>query len=532
MANEQIASTAAKTAGKTKAFSIPLAIFSALGIAVAITAGSYTALCAFVASSNTIWPGISVLGQDLGGLTVSQAAERLDAVVPDLKADLYLYNRAVGPTVHSGEPDLSIPLRDLGLDLDTTQIAREAYEVNAKDASFFSQGWQYLTGEGLLEYRAAMGLPSAKKIEQSQKAAEALSYPVTTFDYTVSNDILSVRKSIDGRAVHPQDVRRKLDTILSDVSPLTFDIPYDIVTADPVDTQKIRDEIFLPTKNAYYDKSIGDVAVGQHGIDFNPEKLSEMLELAEQGDVVTLPLTITTPKITRAQMKEVLFRDVLGEASTPLTGGSARINNVRLASNAINGTVINAGEVFSYNATTGQRTVAKGYQAAPAYVNGLTVDEIGGGVCQPSSTLYLATLRSNLQITERYAHRYIPSYIDPGMDATVSWGGPDYKFTNNTDYPVKISAYTSNGRLYVKLIGTNVTGRYVKMTYKLISTTGYKTVYRKDSSLPSGTVYSTPYTGYKYQTYRNVYSADGTLLSSNFEATSNYKSRDRIIIQN
>ncbi|RAZ93300.1 hydrolase, partial [Klebsiella oxytoca] len=79
----------------------------------------------------------------------------------------------------------------------------------------------------------------------------------------------------------------------------------------------------------------------------------------------------------------------------------------------------------SYNETVGQRTTAKGYKPAPAYVKGETVDEIGGGVCQPSSTLYLACLRANLEITERYAHRYVPAYIGKGMDATVSWGGPD-----------------------------------------------------------------------------------------------------------
>lgn len=85
---------------------------------------------------------------------------------------------------------------------------------------------------------------------------------------------------------------------------------------------------------------------------------------------------------------------------------------------------MNSGDVFSYNDVVGQRTAARGYQAAPAYVQGETVDEIGGGICQTSSTLYLACLRSNLEITERYAHRYVPAYITAGMDATVSWGGP------------------------------------------------------------------------------------------------------------
>ena len=74
-------------------------------------------------------------------------------------------------------------------------------------------------------------------------------------------------------------------------------------------------------------------------------------------------------------LEDVLFRDVLGECRTHVSGTSARINNVKLSSAAFNGVVLNSGEVFSYNGTVGERTAAKGYQAAPAYVQGETVDE-------------------------------------------------------------------------------------------------------------------------------------------------------------
>ena len=237
------------------------------------------------------------------------------------------------------------------------------------------------------------------------------------------------------------------------------------------------------------------------------------------------------PHVTAAELKEVLFRDVLGQCRTHVSGTSARINNVKLSAAACNGVVLNTGDVFSYNAITGQRTPAKGYQAAPAYVGGETVDEVGGGVCQTSSTIYYACLRANLEITERYAHRYVPAYIDWGMDATVSWGGPDYKFTNNTDYPIKIVATYSGGYLTVKILGTNVDGTYAKMTNEVLSKTNWETVYKDDETLPAGTekVTTTPYTGYKVKSYRNVYSADGKLISSTYEATSDYKVRNKVI---
>ena len=130
-----------------------------------------------------------------------------------------------------------------------------------------------------------------------------------------------------------------------------------------------------------------------------------------------------------------------------------------------------------------------------------------------------------MQITERSPHRYVPAYIPPGMDATVSWGGPDYKFTNNTPYPIIIKTKYSDGYLTVQLIGTKTNN---------ISSTQWKTEYRTDRSLPKGTqkVEVTPYTGKTYKTYRNIYDGNGKLISSKFEATSVYKVRNQVIARN
>ena len=194
---------------------------------------------------------------------------------------------------------------------------------------------------------------------------------------------------------------------------------------------------------------------------------------------------------------------------------------------------MNAGDVFSYNETVGKRTAEAGFQPAPAYVKGETVDEIGGGICQVSSTLYYACLRGNLAITERYAHRYVPAYIDWGMDATVSWGGPDYKFTNDTLYPIKIETAYEGGWLTVRLLGTNVDGIYAKMTNEVLSRTDWETEYVEDEAIAPGAeeVKTTPYTGYKVKSYRHVYDKDGNLLSSAFEADSNYKVRNKVILR-
>ena len=138
-----------------------------------------------------------------------------------------------------------------------------------------------------------------------------------------------------------------------------------------------------------------------------------------------------------------------------------------------------------------------------------------------------------MEITERTAHRYVSSYIKNGLDATVSWGTLDYKFRNNTDYPIKIVTTTNDGKITVMLYGTKVDDSYVVMTSKEYEPTGFNVVYQDTPDLPAGTeeVKQTAYSGCKVKTYRNVYAGDGTLISSTDEAFSHYKSRDKIILR-
>ncbi|MCQ2363833.1 MAG: VanW family protein, partial [Acidaminococcaceae bacterium] len=188
----------------------------------------------------------------------------------------------------------------------------------------------------------------------------------------------------------------------------------------------------------------------------------------------------------------------------------------------------------SYNGVVGQRTEARGYLPAPAYVAGETVDELGGGVCQPSSTLYLACLLADMEIVERTNHRYVPAYIDWGMDATVSWGTLDYKFSNNTPYPVKIVTTYENNYLTVKLLGTNDTGKHAAMTNKVISETPWETIYVDDPTMAPGSpdvVKTTPYVGYKVEAYHTIYDADGKVISQHLESVNNYKVRNKVVLR-
>ncbi len=146
----------------------------------------------------------------------------------------------------------------------------------------------------------------------------------------------------------------------------------------------------------------------------------------------------------------------LATYETHTTNQAVRNKNVFLAAEAINGRIIMPGEIFSYNETVGKRTKEKGYGEAGAYLNGEVVNEIGGGVCQVSTTTYNAVFRAGLRSIERTSHTFAPSYVTPGLDATVSWGGPDYKFINDTPYPIGIKAHYESRKVTVSIFGVPV----------------------------------------------------------------------------
>ncbi|MEG0565983.1 MAG: VanW family protein, partial [Hungatella sp.] len=181
----------------------------------------------------------------------------------------------------------------------------------------------------------------------------------------------------------------------------------------------------------------------QNGKILNQEQLSKDMTaaLADKNfrSVLIAQGTVVAPEITEAQAKELY--QVIGTKTTTTTANSDRNTNVQLAANALNGLIVQPGEEFSFNSTTGNRTLERGYKPAGAYVNGVLVEEPGGGVCQVSSTLYNAVVFAGLTTTERHAHSYEPSYITPGEDAMVSYdgyAGPDMRFVNNSKDAIAI----------------------------------------------------------------------------------------------
>lgn len=140
-------------------------------------------------------------------------------------------------------------------------------------------------------------------------------------------------------------------------------------------------------------------------------------------------------------------------ASTDVYGGRNRVNNINIATKAINGVIIRPGQEFSYNKVVGERNEENGFKEADSFLKGETVKTIGGGICQVSSTLFMEIKKfSKIVITEHHKHSREVKYGKNGADATVSWGTKDFKFKNELGYPIKIIAKVSEGRISVRLI--------------------------------------------------------------------------------
>lgn len=262
--------------------------------------------------------------------------------------------------------------------------------------------------------------------------------------------------------------------------------------------------------------------------------ISDALEKKEFNRVIPVVTTVVQPEFDEETAREKY--KTVSTFTTNSSANSKRNTNLKLACRAINGTVLKPGEEFSFNTVVGQRTEEKGYQAAAAYNNGEVVQEIGGGVCQVSTTLYNAVLRAGLKTTTRRSHTYEPSYVTPGMDATVSYGGPDYKFVNNSSTAIGIRASYSDQVVTVSIYAIPILEEGVKYTLKstkLKDTDVPAPTYEEDQTLqPEVEKVKSEGSQGSYWETRLIVTKDGETISDEVDHNTTYKGHAPVILRN
>ena len=283
------------------------------------------------------------------------------------------------------------------------------------------------------------------------------------------------------------------------------------------DFEKIYGELAVEPANAEYDEYF-TVIPEVLGCRFDVTEAKKLWNDAVPGQKIFIPLDITEPEVTAEMLRSRLFCDRLGSQTTYYTWSTDdRINNIKLAASKLNGFIMLPGETFSYNETIGQRTEEAGFKTASAYSDGQVVEAIGGGICQVSSTLYCASMFAQMKTVSRTNHYFKVDYLDYGLDATVSWTSPDFKFRNDREYPVKITAWCDDETqsLTIEIWGTDTDGTFVTLRHS------QEPVYDEE--------WTDVLIGYTVITYRDIYDADSNYLDTRAEPGGVYYFHDENI---
>ena len=365
---------------------------------------------------------------------------------------------------------------------------------------------------------------------------------VIDYNYSIEDAELVVTKGTKGVKVNTdklkQDIVQEIESrniaeIINNEENVVIKIEANETDPAPIDVNELYNKVYREPVDAYYETEPFKLYPEVDGIKFaiSLEETEKIISDKTKEEYI-IPLTITKANKTVNDIGTEAFPYEISKYSTKYdVSNTNRSQNLKLASDKINGTVLMPGEEFSYNQVVGKRTVEAGYKNAKIYSNGQVVDGLGGGICQISSTLYNAVLLADLEITERRNHYFKTSYVPAGRDATVVWGSIDFKFKNTRTYPIKIESKVSSGIAEFKIHGIKEEKEYdIKILPVVTQTIPYGTQEIIDPTLMQGTkrTIQTGSSGCKVTTYVEK-SLDGITVSKEAISSDSYKALTQIV---
>lgn len=428
-------------------------------------------------TSNTFAQGIYVDGVPIGGLTMNQARNLLHQQMTQS-------SRALAIDVQVDQFAWRITETDVPFQRNTETVLAQAYAIGRQDSTQTLSG-----GTTPLEYR----------YQHRMQAAKTGAYFYTEVTYDKSH----VRAFVENVSAYVN--RSPVNAMVA-----TFDFSTRAFTFTEDQAGALLDS------QALYDQIISLLDSGDH-----------------TGSISMTTQTLT-PDVTRVELMNSFAR--ITTFSTETTQDANRNTNIDLACRAVSGTVLMPGDTFSFNQATGQRTAEKGYLPAAAIAGGTTVDEIAGGVCQVSGTLFNAAAMADMTIIERTPHTWPSNYVEKGQDATVNWPNLDFKFRNDSSGPIFILAHYANRVCTVEIYGVTLgAGVSIQLETEVTSTTPppAEPAYTQNPALTPGTsnVLKKARTGYTVDTYR-VYLHNGQVTRRELLCTSTYRMIQELIEYN
>ena len=463
---------------------------------VLLLAGAVTAAGYMVTSSTTILPNLYVGGVFVGGMDKESAKSAIEASGWDEKAKTPL------TVTLMGRMEIEIAQYASGA-MHTVDEAADAAYAYGHTGSWYANLFDYVKSYlRPTEVNSASIVYNEEYIRtQCEKGIKSLEEELGDGSYEIDKEN-SLLCMVKGAGELKFDLADMTAVIIDALGDGKTEMDYDYITSTPKmpDFQKIHDDLAAEPADAYFsDDGKFTVIDDVEGCDFDVTEAETIWKDAEPAADVEIPIKLTFPEVTGDYLRSLLYRDVLGTMTTYFPKSNEnRISNIQLACSKIEGTILYPGDVFSYNDALGERTEEAGFKMAGAYSNGEVVEELGGGICQVSSTLYSAMLYAyRVNTVQRVPHYFPVDYLEKGYDATVSWPKPDFKFRNDTDYPIKIVTHCNaeEKSLTIEIMGTNLDGTYIQLT--------------KDTYSYNNEKYPWIMEGYGVQMHRLVFDANG-----------------------
>lgn len=472
--------------------------------------------------------GIYISNIDVSKLTKNELEQKMKEITTEMSARKIVlkYN----------ELETAINLEDINIEYNLDDITAQAYNIG-RDSNIFVNNFA-IVKSAIFKTNLQMDINYNEELidKKIEEMSASLPGAVEEYAYYIEGEELVLTKGKPGLAIEKEKLKKQIKEAIYKINKNAeiINVPVKNKEPDAIDMEKIHEEIYKEPVDAYITQNPTTVHPNVNGVNFaiSVEEANKLLE--EDKEEYRIPLKITVANKTISDLGEEAFPDVLGTFTTRYDATNKnRSNNIALATQKINGTVILPGETFSYNKTVGRRTKAAGFKEAGAYAGGKVIQEVGGGICQVSSTLYNAVVYANLEIVERSNHCFESSYVAAGRDATVSWGTLDFKFKNNRQYPVRIEASANSGVNKITIKGIKEEKEYeIVIQSKVTSVIQTPIQYQESSDMEEGEekIIQYGHNGCTSVTYK-ITKLNGATISTELMSTDYYKPLERIIVK-
>lgn len=499
-------------------------ILSVLVVAVLAAFVSVYAVNSSKLNHDKIYDGVYVGEENVGGLTVKEAAEKLEnAINIDMSRVL---------TLSCEGAETSFVLSEAEVKLDALKTAETAFNAGREGTRKERLDKISEIRKNELHIDIIFEYGNDLVVAKINEIANQVDVPEKELTIEIGEDEVIVTKGADGERIIEANAIKTVEKAILDGTTNNILLEKEVVKPPELTVEYLKNEVCGEPQDATYE-------IIEHRLQITPEKTGIKIDADEaeriiaetEGSVVRIPAVISQPDITAEKIESGLFPDLLGSYSTRYNAGDTqRSHNVALASSKISGVILAPGEVFSYNDIVGPRTAAQGFKEAGVYVGNKVEKGLGGGICQVSSTLFNAVVLSDLKIVYRTNHSLPVSYVPLGRDATVSYGSIDFKFSNNTDGPIKIVASASGGVNAVSIYGVKKhPGRTIEIQTECTGTYAPKVEQIEDPTLPVGEikVEQKGANGSSYITYK-ITKENGKVIKTETLTKSSYSAQDRI----